>query len=69
MKEGIFYFEMMHNDYRILPGIEHYLGVIDVLGQVEHLFEALEFIEDTPFELTIEVWEAVLSFARVHGDN
>lgn len=68
VREGFFYFEMMQNDYGILPGIEHYLGVIDVLGQAGRLVEALQFIEDLPFEPTIEVWEAVLSFARVHGD-
>ncbi|CDP03188.1 unnamed protein product [Coffea canephora] len=68
VREGFFYFEMMQNEYRILPGFEHYLGVIDVLGQAGHLVEALEFIEDMPFEPTVEVWEAVLSFARVHGD-
>lgn len=68
VKEGFLYFEMMQNDYGILPGIEHYLGVIDILGQAGHLVEALEFIEDMPIEPTIEVWEAVLNFARVHGD-
>lgn len=68
VQEGFLYFEMMKDEYGIVPGIEHYLGVIDVLGQAGHLSEALEFIEDMPMEPTVQVWEAILNFARVHGD-
>lgn len=68
VQEGFLYFEMIKDEYGLVPGIEHYLGVIDVLGQAGHLSEALEFIEDMPMEPTVEVWEAILNFARIHGD-
>ncbi|GMY36265.1 pentatricopeptide repeat-containing protein At2g15690, mitochondrial-like [Fagus crenata] len=68
VKEGLMYFNLMKNEYRIVPGIEHYLGVIDVLGASGHLNEAEEFIEKMPVEPTAEVWEALGTYARIHGD-
>ncbi|KAL5768657.1 hypothetical protein ACOSP7_015204 [Xanthoceras sorbifolium] len=68
VKEGFTYFELMKNEYGIIPGIEHCLGVIEVLGRAGHLHEAEEFVERMPFEPTAEIWEALRSFARIHGD-
>ncbi|OMO67333.1 hypothetical protein CCACVL1_20607 [Corchorus capsularis] len=68
VQEGVKYFELMKNVYRIAPGIEHYLGVIDVFGRAGYLNEALEFIENMPIEPTVEIWEAIRGFARIHGD-
>ncbi|CAB4318655.1 unnamed protein product [Prunus armeniaca] len=68
VEEGLTYFESMKNGYEIVPEIEHYLGLIDVLGKSGHLNEAEEFIEKMPFEPTAEVWEALRNFAWIHGD-
>ncbi|XP_019175803.1 PREDICTED: pentatricopeptide repeat-containing protein At2g15690-like [Ipomoea nil] len=68
VEEGLLYFDLMKNEYAIVPGIEHYLRVIDILGKSGHLNEAIEFVENMPVEPTIEVWEAMLNFARIHGD-
>ncbi|KAJ4708609.1 Pentatricopeptide repeat [Melia azedarach] len=67
-KQGIVYFDLMKNEYGIVPETEHYLGVIKILGRAGHLNEAEEFIERMPFEPTTEVWEALRNFARIHGD-
>ncbi|KAK4279375.1 hypothetical protein QN277_011166 [Acacia crassicarpa] len=68
VEEGFMQFESMKNEYGIVPGIEHYLGVINILGNAGHLNEAKEFIEKKPFKPTVEVWEALRNFARNHGD-
>ncbi|KAL9440825.1 hypothetical protein AB3S75_019489 [Citrus x aurantiifolia] len=68
VKEGFLYFEIMKNDYGIVPGIEHYIAIIKVLGSAGHLIEAEEFVERMPFEPTVEVWEALRNFAQIHGD-
>ncbi|XP_016443226.1 pentatricopeptide repeat-containing protein At2g15690, mitochondrial [Nicotiana tabacum] len=68
VKQGFMYFKLMKNEYGIVPGIEHYLGIIDVLGKSGHLNEALEFVEDMPIEPTKEVWQSIINFARIHGD-
>lgn len=68
VEEGLTYFESIKDEYGIVPEIEHYLGVIDVLGKSGHLNEAEEFIEKMPFEPTAEVWKALRNLARIHGD-
>ncbi|KAK1549752.1 hypothetical protein Q3G72_007168 [Acer saccharum] len=68
VKEVFTYFDMMRNEYGIVPGIEHYLGVIEVLGRAGHLHEAEEFVERMPFDPTADVWEALMNFSRIHGD-
>nr|GME04190.1 pentatricopeptide repeat-containing protein At2g15690 [Ipomoea batatas] len=66
--EAFIHFESMKTDYGIAPQIEHYLGLLGVLAKCGHLTEAEEFIEKLPFEPTVAVWEALMNFARIHGD-
>ncbi|KAF5753047.1 pentatricopeptide repeat-containing protein [Tripterygium wilfordii] len=66
--EGFIHFESMKNDYGITPRMEHYLVLIDVLGKSGHINEAKEYIEKLPFEPTLEIWEALRNYARIHGD-
>nr|GMD47643.1 pentatricopeptide repeat-containing protein At2g15690 [Ipomoea batatas] len=66
--EAFIHFESMKTDYGIAPQIEHYLGLLGVLAKCGHLTEAEEFIEKLPFEPTAAVWEALMNFARIHGD-
>lgn len=68
VKEGYIFFELMKDEYKIVPQIEHYLGFIDILGRAGYLDEAKEFIERMSFEPTIAVWEALRNFAQMHGD-
>ncbi|XP_059634847.1 pentatricopeptide repeat-containing protein At2g15690, mitochondrial-like [Cornus florida] len=68
VEEGFLHFESMKNEYGIVPGIEHYLGVVGVLGKAGHVNEAMEFIESMPIEPTAEIWEALVNFAQIHGD-
>lgn len=66
--EGFLHFESMKTEYGIEPGIEHYLGLLGVLAKCGHLAEAEEFIAKLPFEPTAAVWEALMNYARIHGD-
>ncbi|KAK4752133.1 hypothetical protein SAY87_020931 [Trapa incisa] len=69
IEEGFIHFDSMKNDYGIEPRIEHYLGVIYIIGQPGHLAELLDYIEKKlPFEPNVEVWDAVRNLARIHGD-
>ncbi|XP_024979173.1 pentatricopeptide repeat-containing protein At2g15690, mitochondrial-like isoform X1 [Cynara cardunculus var. scolymus] len=66
--ECLLHFKTMKDKYNVVPKIEHYLRVIDVLGNAGHLNEAMELIENMPFEPTVEIWESLMNFARIHGD-
>ncbi|XP_024017189.1 pentatricopeptide repeat-containing protein At2g15690, mitochondrial-like [Morus notabilis] len=68
VEEGLIIFESMESEYGIVPGIEHYLRVVEVLGASGYLNEAEEFIKKMPFEPPAEAWEALRNFTRTHGD-
>ncbi|KAK4340237.1 hypothetical protein RND71_041699 [Anisodus tanguticus] len=66
--EAFMHFESMNTEYGIDPRVEHYLGLMGVLGKCGHLAEAEEYISKLPFEPTAVVWEALMNYARIHGD-
>lgn len=66
--EAFLYFDAMKNEHGIAPGMEHFLGLVGVLGKCGHLVEAKEYIEKLPFEPTVDIWEALRNYARIHGD-
>ncbi|KAI3956896.1 hypothetical protein MKX01_000930 [Papaver californicum] len=68
VEEGFIHFESMQTDFGITPEIEHYLGLIDVLGKSGHVNEAEEFIQNLPFEPTAQIWEALMNYGQIHGD-
>ncbi|XP_051146480.1 pentatricopeptide repeat-containing protein At2g15690, mitochondrial [Andrographis paniculata] len=68
IEEAFIHFESMKVDFGISPGIEHYLGLLGVFGKLGHLTEAEAYIKDLPFEPTADVWEALMNYARIHGD-
>ncbi|XP_028784186.1 pentatricopeptide repeat-containing protein At2g15690, mitochondrial-like [Neltuma alba] len=68
VEDGYLHFESMKSKHGIEPGVEHYMGLLDVLGQSGYLKEAEEYIEKLPFEPTVAVWERLRDYARTHGD-
>ncbi|XP_065870747.1 pentatricopeptide repeat-containing protein At2g15690, mitochondrial-like [Euphorbia lathyris] len=68
VEEGFLHFESMKNEYGINPGIQHYLGVIDILGKCGYVNEIEEYVRNLPFDPTVEVWESFKKYARFHGD-
>lgn len=66
--EGILHFESMSKDYGIMPTMEHYVGVVDMLGKAGYLDEAMEFIAKMPFEPSVDVWETLMNLCRLHGN-
>ncbi|KAL6618674.1 hypothetical protein ACP70R_033813 [Stipagrostis hirtigluma subsp. patula] len=68
IEEAFLYFDAMSRDHGIEPGVEHYVGIIEVLGKSGHLNEAVEYIEKLPFEPNAMVWESLLNLARMNGD-
>ncbi|CAH8387113.1 unnamed protein product [Eruca vesicaria subsp. sativa] len=68
IKEAFLHFDSMKNEFGISPRTEHYLGVLDVLGNCGHLVEAQQYIRDLPFEATSDFWEAMRNYGKLHGD-
>lgn len=66
--EGMEIFKSMERVYSMRPRMEHYACVVDLLGRTGRLNEALEFIMQMPEKPNSDVWAALLSCCRLHGD-
>eukprot|EP01018_Ginkgo_biloba_P036720 Gb_30661 [translate_table: standard] len=65
---GRHYFDSIECDYGIIPRMEHYACVVDILGRAGHLDEAGDFISKMPFKPDAMVWRTLLGACRNHGN-
>lgn len=61
-------FELMSSDPRSRPRAMHYASMIELLGREGQLDEALSLIKNAPFPPTKNMWAALLTACRVHGN-
>ncbi|XP_052192242.1 pentatricopeptide repeat-containing protein At3g03580 [Diospyros lotus] len=66
--EGRGYFDLMKKEYHIVPGIEHYACVVDLLSRSGLLAEAEEFILSMPMKPDASIWGSLLSGCRTSGN-
>ncbi|KAE9595792.1 putative tetratricopeptide-like helical domain, DYW domain-containing protein [Lupinus albus] len=66
--EGWKYFDCMKTDYNIIPTIEHYSCMVDLLGKAGFLDEAIDFIQNMPIKADASIWGALLACCRIHRD-
>ncbi|KAA8546307.1 hypothetical protein F0562_002954 [Nyssa sinensis] len=72
--EGLQYFNLMREKYRLIPKEDHYTCLIDMLGRVGRLEEALtllEEIEDREMSKGCSsgtTWTAMLGACQLHGN-
>ncbi|GAB2275460.1 hypothetical protein Dimus_010218 [Dionaea muscipula] len=69
VKEARKWFHLMHSEYYISPGFEHYSCMIDLLARAGCLEEAMGLIEDMPFDADSSMWSAVLRGCTAHGNR
>lgn len=68
VEEGLYYFRRMEEHYGVVPEMEHYACIVDLLGRVGRLCDAIDFIEKMPIEPNEMVWQALLAACRIHGN-
>lgn len=68
VEEGMSYFHRMQDIYGIVPDMEHYACIVDLLGRVGHLDDALDFIKKMPIEPDEMIWQSLLGACTVHGN-
>lgn len=66
INEGWFHFNSMYKEHGISLKMEHYACMVDILGRLGLLKEAIEFIESMPLKANVLVWRTLLSACRVH---
>ncbi|XP_059312495.1 pentatricopeptide repeat-containing protein At4g01030, mitochondrial [Lycium ferocissimum] len=68
LDKGWRYFDDMETCFGVIPTIEHYSCMVDLLGRVGYLDEASDFIQSMPMEPNAAVWGALLTSCRIHGN-
>ncbi|KAL8471755.1 hypothetical protein ACS0TY_029119 [Phlomoides rotata] len=68
VKEGTEIFDTMLEKYEIVPQLDHYACMIDILGRAGHLSEAQNIIMEMPMKPDYVIWSAFLGACRKHGD-
>ncbi|KAL0360796.1 UNVERIFIED_CONTAM: Pentatricopeptide repeat-containing protein [Sesamum radiatum] len=68
VEQGINYFNNMKEDFGVVPEVEHYACMVDLLGRAGRLNEAMKLIKDMPMQPNPIVWVALLSGCRLHGN-
>ncbi|KAA8538343.1 hypothetical protein F0562_027834 [Nyssa sinensis] len=69
VEEGKKWFYAMKQDYHIDPGIEQYSCMVDLFARAGFLEEAMNLIEQMPFEADASMWSSVLRGCVVHGNK
>lgn len=68
VREGWEIFDRMKRDYFVKPRMEHYACMVDLLGRAGDLNQAMKFVVEMPEKPNSDVWAALLSSSRLHGD-
>eukprot|EP00258_Populus_trichocarpa_P032907 XP_024448926.1 pentatricopeptide repeat-containing protein At3g49170, chloroplastic-like [Populus trichocarpa] len=68
ISEGLKHFKSMKVEHGIVPRMEHYACVVDLLGRSGHLEEAMELVNSMPFKADALVLRTFLGACRVHGN-
>ncbi|XP_062000892.1 pentatricopeptide repeat-containing protein At2g27610-like [Rosa rugosa] len=66
VEEGLHHFSLMEQSCDLVPKMEHYACIVDLLGRVGRLNDAMDFIKRMPIEPNEMVWQALLAACRVH---
>ncbi|KAI3819281.1 hypothetical protein L1987_13107 [Smallanthus sonchifolius] len=68
VSKGLEIFNIMEKDYSMRPHMEHYACMVDLLGRAGRINQALRFVMSMPEKPNSDVWAALLSSCRLHGD-
>ncbi|KAL3613463.1 hypothetical protein CASFOL_042726 [Castilleja foliolosa] len=63
---GMKYFELMSEQFGLVPKVEHYACVVDLLGRAGKLDKAKKFIESAKIDHGLYLWRILLSACRNH---
>lgn len=64
--DGKKHFNKMVHDFGIVPKIEHYGCLVDLLGRAGHLDEAHNITENMPMRPNTIIWGALLAACKLH---
>ncbi|KAL5845706.1 hypothetical protein ACOSQ3_009230 [Xanthoceras sorbifolium] len=69
VEEGSKIFRSMSEDHGVVPQVDHYACMVDILGRGGCVVEAEKLISEMPMEPDFVVWSALLGSCRKHGET
>ncbi|KAI4314055.1 hypothetical protein L6164_026998 [Bauhinia variegata] len=66
VREGFLYFQSMVDEYSIVPQIEHYGCMVDLLGRAGLLDQAVDFVRNMPIKADAVIWATILGACRIY---
>ncbi|ERN16873.1 pentatricopeptide repeat-containing protein At2g33680 [Amborella trichopoda] len=69
LSEGFHYFEAMSKVHGVEPRLEHYACMVDLLGRLGYLEEAMELIRAMPISPSGLIWRTLLGACRNYGNT
>ncbi|MCO5585993.1 hypothetical protein L7F22_039930 [Adiantum nelumboides] len=68
IEDGCRHFKSIREHYGLLPALEHYYSLVELLGHGSQFDEAEDLMESVPFRSTIVGWTSLLAASRRHGN-
>lgn len=68
VNEGFTYFERMKDEFGIVPKIEHYGCMVDLLGRAGLVKQAYKYIREMPVEPNAVIWRTLLGACVLRGN-
>ncbi|XP_006662616.1 pentatricopeptide repeat-containing protein At2g21090-like [Oryza brachyantha] len=69
VEEGMGFFELMTERYRIVPGEDHYFCLVDLFSCSSSHDKMIDGIKNSPFVFSKQVWETLAGNCIIHGDS
>ncbi|XP_019414019.1 PREDICTED: pentatricopeptide repeat-containing protein At1g08070, chloroplastic [Lupinus angustifolius] len=66
IEDGFSYFQSMTDHYSIVPQIQHYGCMVDLLGRAGLLDQAVNFVRKMPMKPDAIIWAALLGACRIY---
>ncbi|KAI4384216.1 hypothetical protein MLD38_002401 [Melastoma candidum] len=68
VEEGVHLFSTMKTKLGVIPQIQHYGCVVDILGRAGYLEAAYDFVKSMPAQPDAILWRSLLTACNLHGD-
>ncbi|GMN30628.1 hypothetical protein TIFTF001_050678 [Ficus carica] len=69
VEDGLSYFQSMVDDYHIVPQIELYGCVVDLLARAGFLDRAVKFVKMMPMRADAVIWAALLGACKIYKNS
>ncbi|KAE8684877.1 Remorin family protein [Hibiscus syriacus] len=67
-QDGLCIFNEMESNYGITLSVEHFACMVDLLGRAGRLSEAMNLINNSPFQDSPLLWRTLVNISKLQGD-